>query len=469
MVPPTRRTALQMLGAVGTAGLAGCPSRSPAASDGQKPPDSLGTAWTAPDDEWRYPRGGLGNTAYSEATLRQRPTEAWQVRAPPTDGFPAGRTHLAAVTGRTVVLGTERTNGLELTAYDATDGTDRWTRRLRDPDSVYPQYGGLVNGTLYLSDFETDVIAVDAADGTVRWRIDLYERVAEAVPERRLVAPNQSRDRFAPVPAATPDCVYVQTGYGVHGLAPGDGRERWRLPLGDELDDDTVLQDPGGLAVTESRVLASYGRPDQLLYGVRRDDDGIIVDRTTVPIRYPNRPLVAGGATTALGSGVLWSTDALGTLAVGAAGTSAVKWEFQGMASTGAAAFSSPASDGTRLFVCEGHETTGEFVVFALRADTGGLEWLYQESVSEHGIELSSDTEFRVATPAVADGTVLAGYGTNADRGGAAGTVVALSTADGTERWRADLPVAPKDIAPTGTGVYVGGRRAGISGLTRSR
>jgi outer membrane protein assembly factor BamB len=262
--------------------------------------------------------------------------------------------------------------------------------------------------------------------------------------------------------------VYVQTSYGIHGLAPGDGRERWRISLGDELEDDEMLQEPGGLALTDGRVVTSYARPDRLLYGVQRYDDELAVDRTTLPVQYPSQPLVIGTGTTALGSGVIWSTDATGMLAAGAAGTSTVKWEFQGMASTGAAAFSTLASDGTRVFVCEGHEMTGEFVVFALRADTGGLEWLYRESIPENGIDLSSDMDFRVAHPAVASDTLLVGYGTSAERGGSTGTMVALSTTAGTRQWRTGLSIAPRDIAPTEAGIFIGGRRGGLSGLTQS-
>lgn len=465
MVPPTRRTALQMLGVAGIASLAGCPSRSLVTGDGEQPPDSLGTAWTSPGDEWRYPRGGLQNTAHSDSTLQQRPTEEWRAQAQSAEEGPLKSTHLAAATREMVILGTERADGLELTAYDPTDGTSRWSQHLQGSDSFYPQFGGLVDGTLYLSDFETDVIALDVSTGTVRWRINLYERVAQTVPEKYLIESNQSQGRFEPIPAATPDCVYVQTSYGVHGLAPGDGQERWRLSLGDELEDDSVLQDPGGLALTEGRVVASYGRPEQRLYGIQQYDGESIVDWTTVPIPYPNRPLMTETGTTALDSGIIWSTDANVTLAAGAAGTSSVKWQFQGMASTGAAAFSSLAYDGTRVFACEGHETTGEFVVFALRADTGGLEWLYRESIPDNGIVLSPDTDFRVAHPAVASDTLLVGYGTSAEQGGATGTLVALSTTDGRERWRTGLPVAPRDIAPTKTGIYIGSRRSGISGL----
>ncbi|WP_435101340.1 secondary thiamine-phosphate synthase enzyme YjbQ [Halarchaeum sp. P4] len=50
MGPTTRRDALHLLGAVGTASLAGCPLR-PDSGPNERPPDTLGTAWSPPHDE----------------------------------------------------------------------------------------------------------------------------------------------------------------------------------------------------------------------------------------------------------------------------------------------------------------------------------------------------------------------------------------------------------------------------------
>ena len=469
MVPPTRRTVLQTLGTTGIASLAGCPSLSTNNNYGEQPPDSLGTTWSSPASEWRYPRRGLQNTARSSTGFQEQSTVDWQAHEQSTEEGGRESTHLAVATRETVILGTENENGLNLTAYHATDGTRRWSRQLRDSDPLYPQFGGLVDGTLYLTDYETDVIAVDVSGGTVRWRVNLYDRVADDVPEQYLTRPNTSPERFAPVPTATPSCVYVQTSYGLHGLVPEDGRERWRLYLGDELEDDRILQDPGGLAVTDHRVLMSYARPEQLLLGIRQHDGEPVVDRTSVSVRYPNSPLVTGNGTTALDSGIIWSTDASGTLATGAAGTRSVRWQFEGGASNGAAAFSSLAYDGTRVFVCEGHEKPAEFVVFALRAKTGGLEWMHRESISDSGIVLSDDADLRVGHPAVADGTLLVGYGDRSEHGSDAGTLLALATTEGSRRWRTGLSVAPSDIAPTETGIYVSGHRGGISRLTENQ
>lgn len=466
MVPPTRRTALQLLGTAGIASLTGCSTLSRVQTPSEQPPDALGTTWSPPDDDWRYPRQGLRNTARSAASVQAQPAVDWQVPATSATEADPESIHLAAVSQDIVVFGIERADGWVLTAHQPSDGTQRWRRQLEGFDSLPPQFGGLVAGTLYLTDFETDVLAVAAQDGTRRWRVNLYARIAESVPEQYLPEPDSSPNRFAPIPVATPDCVYVQTSYGVHGLSPEDGRERWRLYLGKELPDDRVLEDPGGLAVTDNRILLSYGRPEQLLFNIRQYSEDPVVGRRTVPIGSPAQPLVVDTDTTVLGSRVIWSTNTARTLASGTGRTRGVPWQFQGLASDGPAAFSTVASDGARVFVCEAHEETGEFAVFAIRADTGGLEWLHREPMSDNGIQVSSNTDLRVAHPAVADETVLAGYGVSSEAGSDTGLVLALSTATGTMEWRIPLEIAPRDIAPTETGIYISGHNSDGGGFS---
>lgn len=464
MVPPTRRNALQVLGAASLAGLAGCSSLLATEDYEERPADSLGTDWTPPAREWRYPRGDLRNTAGSGVESRRQPSVDWRA-----DGQSRRddrqRTHLAGVTRELVVLGTETPNGLRLSAYDTADGTRRWRRQIAHEDSLFPRFGGIVDGTVYFSDVETDVLAVDVADGTVRWRIDLYDRVAETVPDRYLTGGKGAADRLDPLPKATPDWVYVQTAYGVHGLAPSDGTEQWRIYLGEVTDGDATLKNPGGLAVTEDRVLTSYAWPEDLLVGVRYHDDEPAVNGVPVPVAYPSDPLVVDSRTTGVGTGVTWATDAGEALAAGADGSRSVAWQFEGLANSGSAAFSRLASDGTRVFVCEAHRTSGEFVVFAVRADEGGFEWLHRESFAESGFTVPESTDLRVADPVVAGETVLTGFGRRSEAGATPGRLIALSTTDGRVRWRADLPITPIDLAPTDTGLYVCGYNSGVTAL----
>jgi outer membrane protein assembly factor BamB len=166
-----------------------------------------------------------------------------------------------------------------------------------------------------------------------------------------------------------------------------------------------------------------------------------------------------------LASQVVWSTDARETLAFGVAGATRVAWQFPGRASTGAAAFSPPSTDGERLFVCEGHERAERFVVYALRASTGGIEWTVRDSLADWSRPAASPAEFRLCQPVVAGDTVMVGYGVGPDRETGQGVLIALSTSNGRERWRRRLPVAPEDVAVTGSRVYVGDQQRGVLAL----
>ncbi|MFB6160309.1 MAG: PQQ-binding-like beta-propeller repeat protein [Haloferacaceae archaeon] len=359
-----------------------------------------------------------------------------------------------------------RDAGVVLYAHDAADGGRRWRRRVEYPSGRrYPQFGGLVGGTLYLTDARTDVVAVDESDGTVRWRVNLHERVAERVPDRFLTGSGGSPDRFSLLPLATPGTVYVQSSHGLHGLAPENGRERWRIYLGDRNGDSHVLEDLGGFAVGSDRVWASYGGPVPSVYTVETFDGSPTAERAPAPLDLPGRPVVTGDGDVGVASRVVWSTDAHEPLAFGVAGGTGVTWQFPGLANSGAAAFSSLATDGERTFVCEGHEQRELFVVYALRASTGGIEWTFRDSLADRDVSTASPAEFRLCQPVVVGDAMIAGYGIGSDHGTGEGTLVALSTADGRERCRTDLAVAPEDVAVTGDRVYVGGRLGGVLAL----
>ena len=167
-------------------------------------------------------------------------------------------------------------------------------------------------------------------------------------------------------------------------------------------------------------------------------------------------------ATTEIARQVVWSTDARETLAFGVTGGTGVTWQFPGLASSGAAAFSSLATDGERMFICEGHEQQELFVVYALRASTGGIEWVVRDSLSDRNVATASPAEFRLCQPVVAGDTLVVGYGIAPDQETGHGELIALSTSDGRERWRIDLSVAPRDAAVTADRIYVGGQKRGI-------
>ncbi|MFC7165390.1 PQQ-binding-like beta-propeller repeat protein [Halospeciosus flavus] len=353
-------------------------------------------------------------------------------------------------------------------AYDAVDGDRRWRRQVQYPHGHrYPQFGGLVDGTLFLTDSGTDVIAVDISDGTVRWRINLYEQVAKAVPNRFLTRSSDSPEQFSPLPLATPETVYIQSSYGLHGLAPSDGREQWRLYLGNhDQEDNRVLDEPGGLAVTDDCVWASYSQPTPSIYELEMFDESPSINRLASPMDLPGRPVVARDGDVTVSSQVVWSTDTHRSLAFGAAGGTDVAWQFPGWDSSGPATFSSVATDGDRVFVCEGHESKALFVVFALDASTGGLEWIFRQSLDDGDLSTAAPAEFRVSCPVVGDNTVVVGYGLDSKQTTGQGSLLGLSSGDGRLRWRTDLPMAPWDVAVAGDRVYVSGQEQGVVALS---
>jgi outer membrane protein assembly factor BamB len=457
MVPSTRRDTLRAVGLAGLAGLAGCAGlRGPA----ERPPASLGTDWTPRADEWRFPRGGLRNAAAAPGALDAPPAPAWTVT--PTES-PEGSRGSVLAAGETVVSAVAGDDRVLLRARDAADGRRRWRRVVTFPPGRRDaRVGGVADGAVVLTDSGTDVVAVDAGDGGVRWRVDLHDRVAGSVPDRFL--PDDRPDAFSPVARPTPGTVYVQTAYGLHGLAPEDGRERWRLRLGDRGDDATPHEDPGGLAVDDGRVIASYGRPRPTVYEARVGGDGPSVDRAAAATDLPARPVISDGRTV-LTDRVAWSTAARGALAFGVGGRTDVAWQFPGLAGDGPVAYSRLAADGGRAFVCEGHESSETLAVFGLRAADGGLAWLRRESVDGRGVARSGAAAFRLAGPVVVGDSLLLGAGVAPETAAGRGWLVAFATGDGRVRWRTDLPFAPGSLAVAGGRLYVAGRRGGVVAL----
>lgn len=314
-----------------------------------------------------------------------------------------------------------------------------------------------------MTDPGSDVVAVDAADGAVRWRRKLYERVADDVPEKFL-SPAGSAEDFTVVPLATPETVFVQTPYGIHGLSPSGGTEQWRLHLAAETS-ETALARPFGLAVTDSRVWASYGRPAPLLFAVEVDDDGPDIERTRLPFRdYPDTPVATSDRTAVLTNGVAWSTKTLDTLAAGATVHDA-EWQFPGHTGEGAAAYSMLATDGERAFVFEASERPERLVVSALRTETGKLEWSRRESLADRDVSVADGRAFRLCQPAVAGESLVVGFGQQPSGESGRGEVLVLSRDAGRLRWRVDLPVAPEDVMVTSNRLYVGGQQGGVVAL----
>lgn len=464
MPSTSRRDALRLLAAGGVASVAGCSSFGLGSSPNEEPPESLGTSWSPSADAWPFRFRDLQNTARSPHGVASKPSVEW-TDDPGSEESSAGEDgELVAATPTRVFAATEFQDGVRLRALAADDGAQQWDRHLESPeDHPLPRYGGLVDGTLYVSGLGNDVVAVDAANGAVRWRRDLYEHLADSVP-RKFLSRTGSPEEFEAVPLATPTTVFVQTTYGIHGLAPSDGTEQWRLYLARDTS-ETALANPFGFAVTGGRVLASYTRPTRLLFAVAVDDDGPTVEQTRLPFENaPGNPVATSDRTAVLATGVQWSTSAVGTLAAGVADDH-VDWQFPGHTGEGAAVYSRLATDGKRAFVCQATERPERMVVSALRVETGKLEWSHRESLADRDLSVANGDSFRLCDPALAGESLVVGFSQQPDGDSGPGMLLALSRDEGRLRWRTDLPVAPGNVMVTSNRLYVGGQRDGVVAL----
>ncbi|WP_276272142.1 PQQ-binding-like beta-propeller repeat protein [Haloarcula litorea] len=228
MTEYTRRSLLATLGAVGTASIGGCLTQLTGGPRHER------VAWR------RSPEGTIGSLAVVDGALVALTTwrtlafdpgtgdERWRVLLDdPGDTvcYDAGLAGATGPDGRplAVVAGCDGTR-----AFEHLEGTQVWGRP--DASSLAPI--AATDDAVYLS--EGGVTAVDAADGSVRWRA-LEGDVSTA--------------------GATSDAVYVGRADGtLHALSAADGSERWSTDVG-----------PGRVerpTAVDGTVYVPTGRPD---------------------------------------------------------------------------------------------------------------------------------------------------------------------------------------------------------------
>lgn len=251
------------------------------------------------------------------------------------------------------------------------------------------------------------LFALDAADGTARWR-------------HQLRAPVQA------TPTVGPDGVAAVTGrYGlVHGrgfavtaLAP-DGTRRWRFAPDLPYKSLTVVGIAAGRVFvgTADDALGSAG---ETLYAL---------DAATGEVAW---------------------TDDVGDVGGGVAGGGTVYVAETGHvsaydATSGRANWRVPGDTVADVTATETAVYVADDAVRALDPADGAERWRYAPAE-------------RLTTSAVAGGTVYVGTD--------GGRVVALDATDGSDRWRGTIDDAVWDLQPGGDAVYVGGRRAGAVAL----
>jgi len=372
-----------------------------------------------------------------------------------------------------VVSAERRDEVTRLRGHGPSDGTVRWRR---DVEGRVSPVGGLADGSLVFGTSGTDVGALDIADGSVRWQRSLYDEVSSAVSADSLGAAASEPGAFGARPLAAPDRVYVQSSYGLHGLAPADGTEQWRVALsaGPEDEDDT-LRLSGGLAIASDRVWASYGEPEPALFEVVVDDGEASVDTVEVPESHVRRPAVAGDGpaySVALSVGWEGSTGYGGPLVSVSGNGRFPDWASAGFATRGRATRAGPvATDGTRYVLPQLFRTGDglEFGLLALHTTTGGVEWTAREPLQVPFADFEFFEHTALCDPLVAGETVLAGYGVSPeyDEPPTDGILAGYDVTTGERRWQVETGVVPRDLAAAGDRLYVGGDRA-LGGFARS-
>ncbi|WP_251328426.1 PQQ-binding-like beta-propeller repeat protein [Haloplanus pelagicus] len=327
----------------------------------------VGTAQTG--ESWPQFGGGAANTGNVPGNTGpvEGVREAWRVGL---DG-PGS----AVVADGTVYV--ESLDGLR--ALDAADGTERW--RFGGEDEVVSP--AVVDGTVYVGRGDR-VYALSAGDGTERWRFSTDDSITAG-------------------PTVAGDTVLVGgSASDVYALAAADGSLRWRFPT-----DETVRSVP---AVASDTVYV--GSDDDTLYALATADGS---ERWRFAVG-------SGVGTPAVANGVVYVGGYESPLYALDAADGSERWSVE----TDRGYPSPSVADGT-VYVERGGG------VSALSAADGTERW-------------SFGTDGIIGKPAVVDGTVYVG-GTR--------HLYALNAADGTERWRFEAGDWLRSPAVAGGRVYV--------------
>ncbi len=182
------------------------------------------TLWSAePWNQWRGPArdgrisGAEWPSRLDEASLRRR----WRVPLGPSYSGPVLNSERVFVT-ETVDKKRERVSALR-----RSDGSVAWTRDWDGSMSVpfFARSNGdwiratpaLDGDTLYVAGMRDVLVALNATDGTERWRLDFVNRFGSDLPTFGFVSS----------PLVDGDSVYVQAGGGVARLRKTDGQVIW--------------------------------------------------------------------------------------------------------------------------------------------------------------------------------------------------------------------------------------------------
>jgi hypothetical protein len=472
-VTTTRRAFLRAAAVGVLAGSAGCGAFGTAGAN-EIWPDSVGSGWRPATGTWPTPGYDLRNTQYnphasgSLAGEDGTPTVQWKR----DDNLRQYSTSLqvGAITPNTVYLrySSKRADEEYLRALDPANGDIRWAYTNERDRFTAPS---LLNGVLYAGGDEA--VAIDATDGSERWRTDLYSRLRESVGANYL--PEEREGFSVSVPKVTPDTVYFTTTYGVHGLDPKDGSERWRLAFDGRPHTMCIP------AVDERSVFASGPRAVYSLSGgttLRRlvGNNGPSLESLTVDgdRLYLTDDAVHTLTLPSRGSRATESISRSGTeTPVG--GNSSGGWTFS--KSDGSAQSSGHT---TSLAVADGQVFLGEVeprpdgglmaTVYALDAQSGIPHWSRQLSIENTSDSVAASPLDVLSAPVVGGETLYVGVTLTVngfeDRLMAEDSrVVAYDVVTGERAWTTALDFHPTDLAVANSQMYAVNRSGMMAAL----
>ena len=296
-----RRNFLVGAGLLGSLGTLGCVGNS--LEDSGEP---------VPPDEWPMPRVGPGGTGHHPTA--SAPTEQLSVRW--NYEFENGPGYGPRVAGGTVFVtdsvDSSHESPVGLVALDAADGTVRWTAEKHYQVSTRPAVG---DGRVYVGDENATLAAHDVENGSLAWKFDVgsastgrvvvADGVAYAVSSSTLFAVDAADgtelwrteiDGVRASPTVRRETVYVTQPEALIAVDAGNGSGRWRRSF------DSAVAHP----VSTSRS-ALYVRTDGALLSL---DPATGRRRWGVETESPYPPLAATDETVFVTDGRLRALDA---------------------------------------------------------------------------------------------------------------------------------------------------------------
>ena len=321
-------------------------------NEGLEPPHGLHPTVTLPapvSGDWPVQGGALTHNA-GNAALDDPFHQVW------TASIGSGNAYRHQVTSTPVVVGdTVFTidSGATLSAFRASDGHRLWQTRTKPKKSRSTNIGGGIgyaDGTLYATTGFSEALALNPADGTIRWRVAL-----------------DSPARSAPTPVRLPTgaLVFLTTiDQQLYALSAADGRRVWTY---DGTPTDTTLLGQPAPAFANGIVLSGFGSGD--LVALRGDSgavawsDSIAATSGQVGVAQisaiTGQPVIMGEVACAIGTGGLMVGVDL------RAGRRLWEREVSGVLS--------PIAAGDTVFI-----TTADQQAAALVGRTGEIAWLTQ-------------------------------------------------------------------------------------------